>query len=598
MKKFLLALLTVIMLLGNALTCIAQSSEENAAILPELNEEGYFATAFCRELDLTRVFTSWSEACQSLFPGEEYPEEMTIINNVKNQGEVYEYASLTFYPDGRVLQKYKLTDKIYQAFSKNWLFALAVKQEKHSVGTYSVDMTNHSVTVTIDNEVHSLILDTDAFVFTMDNMISDERFELPGEVEELENPEEPGENPAEPGENPEEPGEKSEEPGENPEEPVMEPYTLLQDVSYGPHVRNTMDVFVPNTLDKKNANGAFLLIYGGGWTGGDKSDEQIQKLAREYAKAGYTAVAINMRNVTTDEVTGKTVTTVYDMLNDVQGSVRKLKELSEENGWNITQIATKGFSSGGNIALLYAYSRGSGVPYFDTEEIFPVRFVADVVGPVDMHDEAWASDPEWIGLEEIRLVEPGAGPLFALLLTGTANQEGSVTEDGTINLSEEALEECINSMSPVWYVDEFSGIPTVMGYSAQDIIQNPNNGKRLKGHLDAQGVRNDLYTFQNSIHGYASDPEQAQAYFDKTIEYAQTYFSDDTQKPDIEGPVTPQEPDESYPGTKNQDPLQETVPQIPKTGDSFSATVFMGMLGMAVGVLIVLLKKQKNRRNV
>lgn len=82
---------------------------------------------------------------------------------------------------------------------------------------------------------------------------------------------------------------------------------------------------------------------------------------------------------------------------------------------------------------MYAYSKGSGVPYFDTEEILPVRFVADVVGPVDMHEVAWASDPEWVGL---KFVEEGADPLFAMLLTGALNETGAQPEG-------EELEECI-----------------------------------------------------------------------------------------------------------------------------------------------------------
>lgn len=301
-------------------------------------------------------------------------------------------------------------------------------------------------------------------------------------------------------------------------------FTRMSNVSYGGYEQNTMDVFLPKDLDPTKKNGAFILLYGGAWTQGN--NEATVDLAQKYAENGYVAAAINMRNCFHDEETAKTVVTVYDMLNDVHGSVKKLKSLSDENGWNITQCATKGISSGANLAMLYAYSRGVESPYFDTEEVLPVRFVADVVGPVDMHEYAWYGDEEWPEEWKSMATAPGAGPTYAVLLTGLCND---MTQEESSELLAadpipEKLETCINSMSPVWYVDNGGGLPTVMGYSVNDVIQNPNNGKRLKGHLDNKNIRNDLYMFPNSIYGYSSDPELAEEYFKKTLEYAEQYF--------------------------------------------------------------------------
>ncbi len=144
-----------------------------------------------------------------------------------------------------------------------------------------------------------------------------------------------------------------------------------------------------------------------------------------------------------------------------------------------------GGSSGANLALTYAYSRGTDVPYFHTEEIFPVRFVVDVVGPVDMHESAWYGDTEW--LERDIMTLPGAGPLYAELLTGAGNDP---------NMSEEEKEKYLNAMSPVWYVEKYGAVPTVMGYSLHDPVQNPNNGKRLNEYLDRKSIRNDLIIFR------------------------------------------------------------------------------------------------------
>ena len=292
----------------------------------------------------------------------------------------------------------------------------------------------------------------------------------------------------------------------------------MRDVTYGLDERNTMDIFVPAELDPAENNGAFILVYGGSWTTGSKQD--MQELAQQYARAGYISVAINMRNATVDEATGKTVVTIYDMLDDIQSSIRKLKELSQENGWNITSCALKGYSSGANLAMLYAYSRGADVPWLDTTEIIPVRFVVDLVGPVDMHESAWAGDTQWPEEDKAFTAQPGAADLYTILLTGAGNSRPyeELMQD------EAAMETWTNSISPVWYVEQFGGLPTLMGYSVRDVAQNPNNGKTLRTYLEEKNTRNDLFEFPNSIHGHYADPELAQSFFDKSIEYAEEYF--------------------------------------------------------------------------
>lgn len=457
-------------------------------------EEGFFAESLCREINMENL-VEWSEGAMLFY--DNLPDEAkAVIDGAEKVGDIYEYASVTFYSNGSMKQRYKIKDEIYKAFANSELFASIIPQELESESGYQVDKKAGIITL---DDGSTLTVDVTAVAFTKE-LIVKECYMIPGQVE----------------------GESN---------GIVKKFTMMENISYGTDERNTMDIFVPDNLDPAKENGAFIIIYGGSWTSGNKEDNR--KLAQQYAEAGYMAVAINMRNSFYDEAAGKTVTSIYDMLNDVQASVKKLKAMSDEKGWNVTQCATKGFSSGANIAMLYAYSRGSGVPWFDTEEILPVRFVANVVGPADMHDSAWHEDPDWPEADKfLTAATPGIGPLYAMLITGAVNKG---------ELTEEELEECINSMSPLWYVDQFGGLPTVMGYSARDIMQSPNNGKRLKDHLDAKGVRNHLYTFTNpaSIHSYAGDPELAQEYFEKTLEYAETYFvsradtPEDPSKPEV-----------------------------------------------------------------
>lgn len=481
-KKIWIILLAAVLVMAGVLqSCNTKTNTEDPdEVIMTSGSEGYFNTAFCREINQDGP-VQWTDGTQ-LFYSFLSADAKAVLDAVQTVGDIYEYATLTFYPNGVMKQTYRIKDTIYEAFAENETVASYVPQEMDTQTTYIVDDKQKKITI---GDGTTITYDSEKGALYKDNLCKAECYENPAEVV----------------------GDGS---------GLEVDYTLMPNISYGSDERHTMDVFLPKALDATKDNGAFILIYGGSWTGGDK--ESNWALAKQYASAGFVSVAINMRNCYVDETAGKTVISIYDMLNDVQGSVKKLKDLSDENSWNITQCAMKGFSSGGNIALLYAYSRDTDVPYFDTETILPVRFVADVVGPVDMHDSAWYGDEEWPEADRTMMTAQGAGPLYAILITGMGNK-GGVEE-----LSETEIEEAINSMSPVWYVENFGGLPSVLGYSARDIIQNPNNGKRLKGYLDAKGVRCDLYTFENSVHGYSDDPQTAQEYFNKTIEYANTYF--------------------------------------------------------------------------
>lgn len=445
-----------------------------------LNEKGIYTEAFCLNLDMESPF-QWIDKI-GVYQNGISDEGRQVIEQAGKLGDVYEKASMTFYPNGTMRIEYTLKDSMYDAFATGSIFRAAIPRSVSTEHTYAVHLAEGILKLDGNTAIK---IDPAKPAFYSEYFTKNECFHIPGEVT----------------------GEPAE---------MESNYEAVCDIPYGKAEQHVMDVYLPKEIDFRKPQGAFLIVYGGGWTGGDKSACGV--LAQRYASEGYIAVGFSMRNAAVDEEAHKTTTSIYDMLEDIHGVVRKLKEMSDENGWHITQCALKGFSSGGNLALLYAYSRGMEARYFDTEEILPVRFVVDVVGPVDFHDSAWFDDEEWPAEDRTLYTKEGAGRFYAMLLTGASN-EGE--------LKGEALEECIHSISPVWYVDQGGGIPTLMGYSARDIIQDPNNGKLLKRHLDERKVENILYTFPNSIHSYGSDPELAQEFHEKTIAYAERYFREE-----------------------------------------------------------------------
>lgn len=55
--------------------------------------------------------------------------------------DIYESASLTFYPNGKVKVTYQLTDTFYSLFEEDEYFSLLIPQSANSELDYKVDKT-------------------------------------------------------------------------------------------------------------------------------------------------------------------------------------------------------------------------------------------------------------------------------------------------------------------------------------------------------------------------------------------------------------------------------------------------------------------------
>ena len=126
----------------------------------------------------------------------------------------------------------------------------------------------------------------------------------------------------------------------------LPPYNIC-DVSYGPDKENTMDISLPE--GRTAATPVIILIHGGAWTGGDKSDFSF--LRGYLVKRGFAAFSVNYR-LAREEGTG-----LRNILNDMVDIVTFIKEKSSCWTYSRDIIFLTGHSAGGHIALLYAFTR-------------------------------------------------------------------------------------------------------------------------------------------------------------------------------------------------------------------------------------------------
>lgn len=127
------------------------------------------------------------------------------------------------------------------------------------------------------------------------------------------------------------------------------PSYTVSDISYGPDKENTLDISLPEgrTADTP----VIILIHGGAWTGGDKSD--FAYLRKYFSRKGFAVFSVNYR-LARVEGSG-----LRNILEDMDSVISYVKEKSGTFTFSKDAVFLAGHSAGGHIALLYPFSRGT-----------------------------------------------------------------------------------------------------------------------------------------------------------------------------------------------------------------------------------------------
>lgn len=138
-----------------------------------------------------------------------------------------------------------------------------------------------------------------------------------------------------------------------------------------------LDIYYPKK--KKPRHPAVLLIFGGGWRSGDKS--QNQAMAMELASKGYVAVSAEYR---------LTPEAVYPAaVHDLKAAIRWMRRYAKQYGIDTSRIAVLGCSAGGQLAALVGTTNND--PAFDEPQPqYPgvssnVQAIIDIDGVLAFH---------------------------------------------------------------------------------------------------------------------------------------------------------------------------------------------------------------------
>jgi acetyl esterase/lipase len=234
------------------------------------------------------------------------------------------------------------------------------------------------------------------------------------------------------------------------------PAETLTNVAYGEDARQTMDIYLPEGRDTV-ATKLMILVHGGGWIKGDKSEFNRYITSLQERLNGYAFANVNYR--------------LYDngankfpaQENDLQAAVNFLMSKRGEYGFS-KNIVLVGASAGAHLVLMQGYKNmGDYIP----------RAVVSFFGPTDL---------------EHLYKNPGY-PAVPFLL------------GGMLGGSPEQIPEIYKSASPIQYVTSKSP-PTLLLHGENDHLVPVEQSRLLKNKLKKAGVKHDLFIYPDAGHGW------------------------------------------------------------------------------------------------
>lgn len=292
-------------------------------------------------------------------------------------------------------------------------------------------------------------------------------------------------------------------------------------------MRQTLNLYLPENVKAHSQNCLIFCVHGGAWTGGDK--EGYNDICKYYASLGYFAATVNHTYVGRRYEDGERVT-LPCILEELDAAVAKIKQLSDENGWNITKAATTGYSSGSHLATWYAYAKGSR-----KDAHIPVVFTFSMVGPMSFHLDCWDGPRTPLG-PQLASIFLNDNDLFCVPESGEKKQQfesvaamqilrDELNEYDFTKCDKKIFDEKIGSISPLWFVENGYGVPTILAEAAQDnSLISRRHAEKMEKALTQAGIDHKVIVFPNSDHMGAGNAECGNVYRKYQKIFMKKYF--------------------------------------------------------------------------
>lgn len=266
--------------------------------------------------------------------------------------------------------------------------------------------------------------------------------------------------------------------------------TRIRNIVYDQKKGFSYDLYLPKDIQNNSSRNVMLFIHGGAWNSGRKED--IAYACRRFAKEGYITVTLQYSLA---DKKGPPIT-FFTILDDITRCLNHVKSYTAKRGITVRKVALSGYSAGGHLAMLYAFSRKKESP-------IPIAFVFSQVGPSVFTRDTWGPDKTD----------------FALALASAASGK-SITAG---NYDTEQARNAIKSISPALLVDKDT-VPGIYAYGAKDSLVRPIHAQKLENALTKHHVPHHILIYPESGHFLCDDPGYARRYRELVKEYCEKYF--------------------------------------------------------------------------
>jgi acetyl esterase/lipase len=217
-------------------------------------------------------------------------------------------------------------------------------------------------------------------------------------------------------------------------------------IHYGNSSEQVLDLYIP---DKKfsQEREVFIIIHGGGWRSGDKSQLTFFTLSMMQKFPDHVFVNMNYR------LASATQYALPNQTDDIKNVITFLKKKLNYK----PRFILMGNSAGGHLSMLYAY-------HFDADK--DVKAVINIVGPADLSDEGFKSYEEYSFVEK-HLIDAKTLPVKT---------------------------SAISFGSPVHWINSTSS-PTLSYYGRTDRVVPLSQNKILDSLLSKNNVVHESYEF-------------------------------------------------------------------------------------------------------
>jgi acetyl esterase/lipase len=230
--------------------------------------------------------------------------------------------------------------------------------------------------------------------------------------------------------------------------------TMLN-VSYGNNAQQQMDVYLPAERST-TATKVMILIHGGGWNSGDKSDFNAYVDSLKRREPTYAIFNINYRLATAPDV-------FPAQEQDIKAAVEFIYNKRSE--YLISdKFVLVGASAGAHLALLQGYKYSSPVK---------PKAIIDFFGPTDL----------------VSMYTNPSSPLVPLLLNAVTGATPTINNNLYVQ------------SSPINFVTTQSP-PTIILHGGADIVVSPSQSSALNTKLAISGVTREYIVYPTEGHGW------------------------------------------------------------------------------------------------